>query len=141
MAEKQSILGRIAQLAKANINALIDRAEDPAKMIDQLIRDYSNSIAEAETSVAQTIGNLRLAEKDYEEDALPPTGVVRPPPLLRRPMSAAQPGTPLVPTSGITSRVLPSASRSSLKVRLAPPNRCWLLSVRSRTSSRPASRR
>ncbi len=68
MAEKQSILGRIAQLAKANINALIDRAEDPAKMIDQLIRDYSNSIAEAETSVAQTIGNLRLAEKDYEED-------------------------------------------------------------------------
>ena len=68
MAEKQSILGRITQLAKANINALIDRAEDPQKMLDQLIRDYSNSIAQAEDAVAQTIGNLRLAQKDYEAD-------------------------------------------------------------------------
>src|SRR5665647_1077387 len=40
MVEKQTVLGRIAQLAKANINALLDRAEDPEKMIDQLIRDY-----------------------------------------------------------------------------------------------------
>ena len=46
MAEKQTILGRISQLAKAN----------------------TNSIAEAETAVAQTVGNLRLAEKDHEED-------------------------------------------------------------------------
>ncbi len=68
MAEKQSILGRITQLARANINALIDRAEDPEKMLDQLIRDYTNSIAEAEDAVAVTIGNLRLAERDYAED-------------------------------------------------------------------------
>ena len=68
MAEKQSILGRITQLAKANINALLDRAEDPQKMLDQLIRDYTNSIADAESAVAQTIGNLRLAEKDHAED-------------------------------------------------------------------------
>ncbi|MDK7229201.1 MULTISPECIES: PspA/IM30 family protein [Winkia] len=69
MAEKQSILGRITQLAKANINALLDRAEDPEKMLDQLIRDYTNSIADAETAVAQTVGNLRLAERDREEDS------------------------------------------------------------------------
>ena len=62
MAEKQSIFGRVTQLAKANINALLDKAEDPQKMIDQLIRDYTNNIAEAEQAVAQTIGNLRLAE-------------------------------------------------------------------------------
>lgn len=68
MAEKQSILGRVTQLAKANINALIDKAEDPQKMLDQLIRDYTNSIADAETAVAQTVGNLRLAEKDHESD-------------------------------------------------------------------------
>ncbi|MDO4665924.1 MAG: PspA/IM30 family protein [Actinomycetaceae bacterium] len=68
MAEKQTLLGRITQLAMANINALLDRAEDPQKMLDQLVRDYSNSIAEAETSIAQTIGNLRMAEKDYEQD-------------------------------------------------------------------------
>ena len=68
MAEKQSILGRISQLAKANINALIDRAEDPQKMLDQMVRDYTNSIAEAEDAVAVTVGNLRLAEADYNED-------------------------------------------------------------------------
>lgn len=68
MTEKQSILGRIAQLTKANINALLDRAEDPQKMLDQLVRDYTNSIAEAEDAVAVTIGNLRLAEQDYDED-------------------------------------------------------------------------
>lgn len=68
MAEKQTVLGRIAQLAKANINALIDRAEDPEKMLDQMIRDYTNSIAEAEDAVAVTIGNLRLAEADHAED-------------------------------------------------------------------------
>ena len=68
MTEKQSIFGRIAQLARANINALLDQAEDPQKMIDQLVRDYTNSIADAEQAVAQTIGNLRLAEQDYNED-------------------------------------------------------------------------
>src|SRR5690625_6771370 len=68
MTEKQSILGRIAQLTRANINALLDRAEDPQKMLDQLIRDYSNSIVEAEEAVAVTIGNVRLAEQDYQAD-------------------------------------------------------------------------
>lgn len=68
MAQKQSIFGRVAQLAKANINALLDGAEDPQKMLDQLVRDYTNNIAEAEQAVALTIGNLRLAEQDYNED-------------------------------------------------------------------------
>ncbi|MCO7241008.1 MAG: PspA/IM30 family protein [Aeromicrobium erythreum] len=68
MAQKQSILGRIAQLTRANVNAMLDKAEDPEKMLDQLVRDYTNSIAEAEDAVAQTIGNLRLAEADHAED-------------------------------------------------------------------------
>ncbi|MFB7374074.1 PspA/IM30 family protein [Streptomyces sp. NPDC056222] len=65
---KQTILGRVAQLAKANINALLDQAEDPQKMLDQLIRDYTSNIAEAEEAVAATIGNLRLMEQDHQED-------------------------------------------------------------------------
>lgn len=68
MAQKQSILGRIGQLTRANVNALLDKAEDPEKMLDQLVRDYTNSIAEAEDAVAVTIGNLRLAEADHTED-------------------------------------------------------------------------
>ncbi|RZU64450.1 phage shock protein A (PspA) family protein [Microterricola gilva] len=65
---KQSIFGRIAQLAKANINALIDSAEDPKLMLDQMVRDYTNSIADAESAIAETIGNLRLLEDDHRED-------------------------------------------------------------------------
>ncbi|MBT3075853.1 MULTISPECIES: PspA/IM30 family protein [Streptomyces] len=65
---KQTILGRVTQLAKANINALLDQAEDPQKMLDQLIRDYTSNIAEAEQAVAATIGNLRLMEQDHKED-------------------------------------------------------------------------
>lgn len=63
----QSILGRIGQLLRANINAMIDNAEDPEKMLDQLIRDFTANIADVEQAVAQTIGNLRLAEADQHE--------------------------------------------------------------------------
>ena len=62
-----SILGRIGQLIRANVNSLIDSAEDPEKMLDQLVRDFTNNIAEAEEAVAQTIGNLRLVEDDAKE--------------------------------------------------------------------------
>jgi phage shock protein A len=54
-------------LVSANINAILDQAEDPEKMLDQLVRDYTNNIAEAEEAVAVTVGNLRLAEDDQRE--------------------------------------------------------------------------
>lgn len=63
----QSILGRIGQLVRANVNAMLDGAEDPEKMLDQLIRDFTSNIAEAEQAVAQTVGNLRLLEDDHRE--------------------------------------------------------------------------
>lgn len=62
-----SILGRVGQLVRANINAILDDAEDPERMLDQLVRDFTNNIAEAEEAVAQTIGNLRLVEDDARE--------------------------------------------------------------------------
>ena len=62
-----SILGRIGQLVRANVNAMLDAAEDPEKMLDQLVRDFTNNIAEAEAAVAQTVGNLRLVEDDARE--------------------------------------------------------------------------
>lgn len=64
---QSSILGRIGQLVRANINSILDSAEDPEKMLDQLVRDFTNNIAEAEEAVAQTIGNLRLVEDDARE--------------------------------------------------------------------------
>lgn len=66
---QSSILGRMGQLIRANINALLDSAEDPEKMLDQMIRDFTNNIADAEEAVAQTVGNLRLLEDDAREAA------------------------------------------------------------------------
>jgi phage shock protein A len=68
MTKKQSIFGRIGQLLKANINDAIDSAEDPEKMLAQMERDYKNSIADAESSIAETIGNLRMMEEDAAAD-------------------------------------------------------------------------
>jgi phage shock protein A len=62
-----SILGRMGQLVRANINAILDSAEDPEKMLNQMVIDYTNNIREAEEAVAQTIGNLRLLEDDSKE--------------------------------------------------------------------------
>ena len=64
---QSSILGRISQLIRANVNAILDSAEDPERMLDQLVRDFTDNIAEAEDAAAQTIGNLRLLEDDAKE--------------------------------------------------------------------------
>ena len=60
------ILGRVGNILRANLNDAIDHAEDPQKMIDQYIRDFTNDIAEAEQATAQAGGNLRLAEDDLK---------------------------------------------------------------------------
>ncbi len=65
---QQSLLGRISQLVRANLNAMIDSAEDPQKMLDQMVRDYTGAIREAEESVAVTIGDLRMLEQDHAEE-------------------------------------------------------------------------
>ena len=62
-----SILGRVSSLVRANINSILDSAEDPERMLDQLIRDFTENINEAEQAVAQTVGNLRMLEEDLTE--------------------------------------------------------------------------
>ena len=57
----------MSNLMRANVNALLDKAEDPEKMLDQMIRDFTSNIAEAEKAVAQTVGNLRMLEDDLKE--------------------------------------------------------------------------
>ena len=64
---QQSILGRVSTMMRANVNSILDGAEDPEKMLDQMLRDFTDNIREAEEAVAQTIGNLRLLEDDLKE--------------------------------------------------------------------------
>ena len=66
---KHGIIGRVAQLARADIDAIISSAEQPRQMLDQLVRDYTANVAEAEQAIVQLTGNLRLAADDQQEDA------------------------------------------------------------------------
>jgi len=59
------LLNRISTIAKSNINAMLDAAEDPAKMLDQLTRDMRDGIAQSRTEVAKMIAD----EKELQANA------------------------------------------------------------------------
>jgi phage shock protein A len=67
-----ALLERVATLLRANINDLIDRAEDPQKMLRQLILDMENQLLQVKTQVAIALADQHLLEKkqaEHEESA------------------------------------------------------------------------
>jgi len=61
------ILDRVSTLLRANINDMIDRAEDPEKMIDQILREMQESIVTARSQVAAMIAQEKELQADYDE--------------------------------------------------------------------------
>ena len=63
------ILKRVNRLIKANINTLIEKAEDPEKTLKQCIRDMEESLRETRGKVAEVVASQRmfLRKKDAEE--------------------------------------------------------------------------
>ncbi len=59
-----SISDRIGTILKANIHDLLDQAEDPEKMINQLIRDMEGQLKEAREQVAEAIAQERKLERE-----------------------------------------------------------------------------
>lgn len=57
------ILGRLSTLIKSNLNDAIDSMQDPAKELDQMVRDLEESARQARTEVAQTIATAKQQEK------------------------------------------------------------------------------
>jgi phage shock protein A len=66
---QQGIVGRVMQLARADVDAMIDSAEDRPQMLDQLVMDYGAHISGAEHAIAQTVDNLRMIKEDQREEA------------------------------------------------------------------------
>ncbi len=60
-------LGRIPKILEANINAILDRCEDPAKMIDQLLVDYKRDLADVKRDTAAVMADVKLAEKKLSD--------------------------------------------------------------------------
>lgn len=61
------ILDRVSRLVRANVNDLIDGAEDPEKMIDQILRDMQTNIATARSQVASMIAQEKELQADLSE--------------------------------------------------------------------------
>lgn len=61
------IMDRLSNLIRANVNDLIDRAEDPEKMLDQILRDMNSNIGVARTQVAAMIAQEKELELDLQE--------------------------------------------------------------------------
>jgi len=64
-----AVLERVATLVRANLNDLIDRAEDPEKMIKQVILDMENQLLQVKTQVAISMADHHLLQKKQAEQA------------------------------------------------------------------------
>ena len=62
-----ALLERVSALIRANLNDLIDRAEDPQKMLKQVILDMQNQLLQVKTQVAIAIADEHLLQKRKQE--------------------------------------------------------------------------
>src|SRR4051812_37959686 len=62
------MLDRVGTLIRANLNDLLDRAEDPEKVLKQLILDMNNELIKVKTQVAASIADEKMLYKRYEEN-------------------------------------------------------------------------
>jgi phage shock protein A len=69
--ERRFIMGlleRVSTLIRANLNDMVDRAEDPEKMIKQVILDMENQYLQVKTQVAVSIADQHMLEKKMREN-------------------------------------------------------------------------
>ena len=61
------ILSRFKTIMEANINALLDKAEDPVKMADQLARDLEKDLGEVRAETVSVMAEEKRAKRAYDE--------------------------------------------------------------------------
>jgi len=62
-----SLLDRVSTLLRANLNDMVDKAEDPEKMLKQIVLDMENQLMQVKTQVAIAIAGQHLLEKKRAE--------------------------------------------------------------------------
>jgi len=62
-----ALLERVATLVRANLNDLLDRAEDPEKLVKQVILDMENQLLQVKTQVAIGIADQHVMQKKRAE--------------------------------------------------------------------------
>jgi phage shock protein A len=62
-----SLLERVSTLLRANLNDLVEKAEDPERMLKQVVLDMENQLLQVKTQVAIAIADQHLLEKKRAE--------------------------------------------------------------------------
>jgi len=62
-----SLLDRVSTLLRANLNDLVEKAEDPEKLLRQIVLDMENQLLQVKTQVAIAIADEHLLEKKRKE--------------------------------------------------------------------------
>lgn len=62
-----SVIARFSDIMKSNINALLDKCEDPAKMIDQTLRNLNEDLSEVKKETASIMANEKMAKRKLDE--------------------------------------------------------------------------
>ena len=62
-----SLLDRVGTLLRANLNDLVEKAEDPERMLKQVVLDMENQLMQVKTQVAIAIADQHLLEKKKAE--------------------------------------------------------------------------
>ena len=61
------IFQRLSDLLKSNVNDLIDRAEDPEKMVKQIIIDMQKELNQSTQAYGKAMASERIAKKQYDD--------------------------------------------------------------------------
>src|SRR3954463_884848 len=64
-----ALLDRVSRLIKANLNDLVDKAENPEKLLKQLLLDMENQRMQVKTQVAIAVADWHVLEKKKAENA------------------------------------------------------------------------
>src|ERR1700723_1274684 len=67
-----ALMERVTTLLRANLNDLVDKAENPERLLKQLILDMENQLLQVKTQVAIAIADQHLLERkrlEHEQDA------------------------------------------------------------------------
>lgn len=63
----KGMFARMADILRSNINEALDRAEDPEKLIRQMVREMEEAVNKATASVGTAVANQKRLERQYDE--------------------------------------------------------------------------
>lgn len=65
--KKMGIISRFTDIMKSNVNALLDKCEDPAKMVDQSLRDLNDNLSQVKKETAAVMSEEKRNKRIVDD--------------------------------------------------------------------------